>query len=436
MGRLGRALLALAALTLGAAPLSAQAQGKTPFDKDALARGAKEAPAAVQKAGLACTVTDAAFIGSSNGKDGSQNVYEVACQQGMGYVVMSGKTTKAYDCLATAEQKTLACRLPENADSKQGLKPIIAASGVTCTPTGARYLGANPTTTVYEVACQEGPGFILQAPVPGGTTTATVAIPCIQAPANMTCTLTTKAQNEAYLTALVAKSGRTCQVSGSRYMGTESGSGVAYYEVGCGAQPGFVIGATKAGGFDHVLTCGQAQNLAGGCTLTSAAAVAGQQTADYTRMAHAAGFDCDVSKYREIGRDPDHDDVVELACSNRPDGAVALFPGSPSGHARVLDCIRGAEFGPTAACQLTSAQPIYPKYTAVLATKGYKTCQVSGARYIGRNGGGDFVELACADGKPGFVVQLGPSYLAKDVMTCGQAKEAAMACQLSTNVGH
>ena len=431
MRRSAAALLALATLMLGAAPLAAQAQDKpAPITKDQRDRGMKEAPAAVQKAGIACTVTDAAYVGSTN--DG--NAYEVACQQGLGYVVIAGKAPKAYDCVATTEQKTLACRLPANADPKQGLKPAIASAGVTCTPTAARYLGSSATTTVYEVACQEGPGFILQAPAAGAATASTLAIPCIQAPAKMACTLTSKAQNDAYLASLVAKSGRACQVSGSRYMGTDSTSGVAYYEVGCGAQPGFVVGANKAGGFDHVLTCGQAQNLAGGCTLTSAAAVAGQQTADYTRMAKAAGFDCDVSKSRTVGQDSDHDEVVELACSNRPDGAVAMFPGRPAGRTRIYDCISAGHLGPTAVCQLSSLQPLYVRMTAALYAKGRKTCQVSGARYIGTNGGGDFVELACADGKPGFVVQLGTNYVAKDILSCGEAKQAAMTCQLPTNL--
>ena len=152
-----------------------------------------------------------------------QGTYEVACQQGLGYVVLSGKTTKAYDCVATQDQKSLACRLPANADPKEGLKPIIAASGATCTPTKARYIGANAATIVYEVACQEGPGFILQAPAPGAAAAAVVAMPCIQAQGNLACTLTSKAQNDAYLSGAGEPSpARACQISASRYIGADA----------------------------------------------------------------------------------------------------------------------------------------------------------------------------------------------------------------------
>ena len=85
MRRIATALLALAALSL-AAPLGALRPGQDAARPrtQLRPRRMKEAPAAVQKAGIACAVTDAAYVGASNGKDGAQNVYEVACQQGMG----------------------------------------------------------------------------------------------------------------------------------------------------------------------------------------------------------------------------------------------------------------------------------------------------------------------------------------------------------------
>ena len=427
------ALAALATLLLGGAPVIAYAQDKpAEITKDQRDKGMKEAPAAVQKAGLTCTVTDAYFIGQSSSGD-KANIYEVACQQGLGYVVLAGKDTKAYDCLATATQKSLACRLPANADPKEGLKTYIASSGTTCTPTGARYVGSNATTTVYEVACQEGAGYILQTPAPGATAASTVAIPCLQAPANMACTLTTKAQTDAYLAALVSKAGRTCQISGSRYIGSDKTTSAAYYEVGCGAQPGFILTANKAGGVDRVISCGQAQGL-GGCQLTSASQVAADETAHYTQLARAAGFNCNVSKTRAIGQDKSGRDIVELACSDRPDGVVAAFPSTPGGRTELVDCVRAGEFGSNGACTLTTPTSVYAKYTAALAAKGRTTCQVSNARYLGRNASGtDFVETACADGKPGWVMEITPTYQATQVLSCGQAKASGLACELPTN---
>ena len=436
MRRLATALLALAALTFGTAPLVAHAQDKAkpPITKEQRDKGMKDAPAAVQKAGLTCTVSDAYFLGASNGAD-KADIYEVACQQGPGYVVLAGpSTTKAYDCLATMAQPSLACRLPANADPKQGLKTYISTAGVTCTPTNARYMGSNATTSVYEVACQEGPGFVLETPAPGVTSTPVQAIPCIQAPANMACTLTTKAQNDAYLVGLVGKAGRTCQISASRYIGTDKTSNAAYFEVGCGAQPGFVLAVNKTGGVDRVLSCAQAQGL-GGCTFTSSAQMMAADTANYTRMAKASGFDCDVSKYRDIGLDASKNEIVELACSNRPDGVVAVFPATAgAGRTQFVDCVKAGEFGESGACTLTSAQPVYNKYTAALAAKGRSSCKVSGARYLGRSPSGtDFVETACADGKPGWVIELTQADQVKELLSCGQAKGVGLSCQLPTN---
>jgi hypothetical protein len=433
MRRLATALAALAALMLGA-PMIAHAQDKpAPITKEQRDKGMKDAPGVVQKLGVNCTVSDAYYIGKSTGAD-KADIYEVACQQGLGYVLLSSATPKAYDCVATASQKTLACRLPANGDPKQGLKTYISAAGVTCTPTQARYVGANTTTTVYEVACQEGPGYLLEAPAPGAQGAATQGIPCIQAPSNMACTLTSKAQNDAYLAALVSKAQRTCTLSGSRYLGSDKTTGVAYYEVGCGAQAGFVIGANKTGGVDRVLSCGEAQPL-GGCQLTSAAQVAAEDTARYTQVAKAAGYNCDVSRDRPIGQDKTGRAIVEIACSNRPDGAVVAIPAAPGARAEVVDCVKAAQYGSNGACSLTQPTTIYDKYTAALAAKGRTTCKVSNARYLGRNSSGtDLVETACADGKPGWVMEITPAYQAVQVFSCGQAKSSGLTCELPTNM--
>ena len=61
---------------------------------------------------------------------------------------------------------------------------------------------------------------------------------------------------------------------------------------------------------------------------------------------------------------------------------------------------------------------------------------MSGGRYIGRNpqSGSDFVETACTDGKPGWVIELSPSDQVRSLLSCGQAKSVGLACQLPTNV--
>lgn len=445
MKRIGLALAAMAMLALAATPMAAQAQAKAPdrtINKDQRAQGIKEAPAVVQSAGVPCTVTDAYFLGKSGqkdaaGKDYQASIYETACKEGMGYVVISapsGAKAKAYDCLATASNPSLACRLPANADPKQNLAPLLSAAGHPCTLKDARYVGTGPTgDTYYEAACQEGEGYILQTSATG----APKATPCLQMQGGPSaCTLTPKAQSVASFSALVRQSGKTCQVSDVRYVGSSTATGETFYEIACGSQPGFMLQTDAKGAFKLAISCGNASGIGGGCQMTNAAAAATQEASTYTGLAKAGGFNCNVTKYRFIGiRPTPKAEIVELACSNRPDGVVAVFPDQQGAKPEFVDCVRSGEFGATGTCQLTSLTPIYAKYSAALAARGRSSCKVSGARWIGRSPEHtDYIETACADGGPGWVIELTPTDQVKTLLNCGQAKASGLTCQLPTNV--
>jgi hypothetical protein len=146
-----------------------------------------------------------------------------------------------------------------------------------------------------------------------------------------------------------------------------------------------------------------------------------------------------VSKYRFIGMvsEPAKSELVALACSNRPDGAVALFPSDANAKARIVDCVRAETYGDAAACKLTSLTPIYEKYSQALAAKGRSSCKVSGTRYLGHSPQGtDYIETACADGNPGWVIEMEPNDTVKTLLSCGQATSSGLSCKLPTNVKH
>ena len=445
--RLGFAFGALFALSLGAAPMAAQAQDKSAakpaktIDKDQRARGLKEAPAAVQNAGVACTVTDGYYLGESTqktpaGKEYKASIIEAACKEGLGYMIVTGppgEKATAYDCLATQDNASLACRLPANADPKQGLAPLLAAAGDPCTVKEARYVGSSPSgQTFYEVACQEGDGYVLQTTTgaaPKGTA-------CLEtADTNLACKLTTKSASIAPIARLAAQSGKPCQVSDARFVGASATTGERYYEVACGAQPGFVIETDAKGAFKVAVNCGAASGIGGGCKMTDSTQAQTQEAGTYTGLAKAGGFNCDVTKYRVIGMlAQPKSEVVELACSNRPDGTVALFPDQAGAKAKFVDCIRGAQYGANGACELTSLTPIYAKYSAALAARGRSSCKVTGARWLGHSPENtDYIETACADGNPGWVIEFTPSDSVKTLLSCGQAKSAGLSCKLPTN---
>ena len=435
MRRLTMAMAAPATLMLGAAPLAAHAQDKSAaISKDQRDKGMKDTPALAKTAGLTCDISDAYYLGTSTSKTGKAEIYEVACRQGLGYALISESGgVKAYDCLATSAQPGLKCKLAANANPIAAFQPVVTQSGAPCTVTDARYLGSSDTQSVYEAACREGPGFLIQTAAPGKTG-ATEAIPCAAVQAQNThCTLTTKAQMDGYISSLAAKSGKPCDVTNNRYIGSDKTSGVTYYELACSQGVGFIVATDKVGGYKSTITCSQAQGL-GGCTLTDSTKLAAEETGNYTRMIKAAGFNCDVSKYRSIGLDPNKNEVVELACSNRPDGTVAVFPAVANGQTRLYDCVISGQFGATGACTFSSPEPVYAKYSAALAAKGKSSCKVSGAKYLGRSGSNtDFVETACTDGKPGWVMELNSGNAVVSLLSCGQAKAQGVACTLPTN---
>ena len=429
--------LALAALVIGAASLAAHAADKAPpITKEARAQGMKEAPDVVQAAGIPCTVTDAAYVGNS----GKAKVYEVACKEGLGDIVISaigGAKPQAFDCL-TASAGATKCQLPANADPKAALlTPLIAQAGETCTVKNARAMGANAAGDhFYEAACQEGGGYVVQtsqaAPVK--------LIPCAaQLGTAAECTLTTKADIVASIAAVGAKSGKPCQVSDAAYLGSDTKSGDNVYEIACGKQPGYVLTTDKAGGFKSAVDCAKAASTGLQCKMTDLTVAESQESGTYTTMAKAGGFNCNVSKYRYIGMvsEPTRSEVVELACTNRLDGVVGIFPTDAKAKAHFIDCVRAGRYGETAACKLTDPAPLYAKYTQALAAKGRTTCKVSGARFLGTSSTGtDYIETACADGAPGYVVEMSPSDSVVSLLSCGQASAAGLACKLPTNQKH
>ena len=207
MNRFGPAFAAIFTILAFSAPVAAFAADKPgPFSKDQISRGQKEAPAAVQAAGVPCTITDAAFMteGTTKNPDDPKakevkvKNYEVACQEGMGYVVQSyeGLPPKIYDCVSLAESQS--CRLPENVDPKRLLAGLVSATGRTCAISNERAIGSNKTgERFYEVACTGGLGFLLKAPAPTSHD-APVAEDCAQLiGTNLECKFTTQAQIDA-----------------------------------------------------------------------------------------------------------------------------------------------------------------------------------------------------------------------------------------------
>jgi hypothetical protein len=87
-------------------------------------------------------------------------------------------------------------------------------------------------------------------------------------------------------------------------------------------------------------------------------------------------------------------------------------------------------------CSFTKPDAAFPRLTADLKGLGKGSCTVSGSRIIGQTATQGFVEVACSDGLPGWVMayplgQTTPK--PAELLSCLQAKGVGGGCKLPTN---
>jgi len=406
-------------------------------------KGKKDVPALLAAAKAPCTMTDGYFVGAAPGPDKVQtSYYEVSCKEGMGFILSAkekGAVPELDDCvkffymLPNGKPNPLTCRLPGNKNTAATLQSYVTKAGHTCTVSKSRFLGSTPALDLYEAACTEGGGYILEKSrddsKPPSTTNCLIYA---AASSNIKCTLITDAQQDSYLDKLVAASGKPCVMSAHRVVGAFV-DGTDGYEVACKDNTGFIIKTSANGGFGEATDCLKATNIGDGCKLTDTRQAQTQQTNLYSSLSRKAGFDCNVSKYADFPGSDANTEVVELACSNRPDGGVGFFPAG-AGQSRVLDCLRAEDEGYK--CSFTPVTPLFAKLTEQLRAKGKTSCIVSNAAshgYADAPGGGkeDFIEVACADGGPGYVLHYGATGTAPiELLNCAQVKSSG-GCKLS-----
>lgn len=439
------ALAFLAATLLPAAALAAAKPAPSAITKEQRQKGMDAAPGLITAAGLDCKLADARFIGQSTDPKTkvSTTLYELACDGNEGVIVQQsvGAAPAVFTCAEAAapqpdgKPSALMCVLPGNADPNAGLKLYIAKSGLACAPDKVRPIGHNATITAFELACQGGQGFILQISTPPRLDKPVTMVPCLALPPedNIQCTLTDKATQMAFVDRLMAQSGKPCAIKDRRFIGTSPSTGESYYEIACQDGKGYVVQTAASGAYKTTLDCAAAEGIGGGCTLTNARAAETQQASLYSQLSRKAGFNCDVSKYAPLPANVPGKEVVELVCANRPDGAIATFAVGAGGTSQVYDCAHSELLG--FRCTFTKPSAAYPNLTAELKSLGKSTCAVSNSRVVGltadKHG---YVEVACADGLPGFMIQYALTpFAAKTVLPCSQASGVAGGCKLPGN---
>jgi len=145
------------------------------------AQAIQETEKPIRALSLSCKPMDAERIGSGksavDGKGVEIVAYEVACSNGMGYLLASVGMEKpvAVSCFAAAATRAdsiakggksdVYCQLAANKDLKAMAASLMTAAGASCTVNDLRWFGlAVATHTEYtEVACGDGNGYLLRA---------------------------------------------------------------------------------------------------------------------------------------------------------------------------------------------------------------------------------------------------------------------------------
>lgn len=225
-----------------------------------------------------CQVTEAASLGVTAEQ---QAGFEVACASGPGYLLIASTPPKAFDCVELSGQAVTArerdpnadvgqqCTLPANQDVVRVINAYAQEAGVTCTVDQAAAIAKSTEgNVIYEVGCANADGWWIEKA--GGAWKTT---PCWDlALSNQTCRYTTADEGKAGWTAALANTpASACVVDQARRVGRDA-QGLTVYEVKCGGGEGYFARLNDAWATQRVQTCAEAANVAGGCTLTTAAA--------------------------------------------------------------------------------------------------------------------------------------------------------------------
>lgn len=233
-----------------------KAKGKTAADlkKEDMAAASD----LIEVTALPCAPSDAELASKGKagvaGKPQAITAYEVACSNGMGYFLVSGKQNSGFSCFTAQARSALdakqgktgdiTCRLPANASTGKIAQAVLSHLGVSCQVKQVAWMGADPkTNTEYnEAACSGGTGYVLATPEPGSKI-APHALTCEQgAREGLKCTLTKVAQSAPTLTLqtfrdALARHGVACTNSKVRVIGRQNKSKRYVVEFQCPEQP-------------------------------------------------------------------------------------------------------------------------------------------------------------------------------------------------------
>lgn len=294
----------------------------------------------VAAAGARCTVNNVTFLGLSS--TGLRR-YEVACSEGLGFVIdkQGTATAKATDCLA-ADAGGFNCTLTPKPQRVAYIASLAAKSNRACTVSDGRYMGASARgAQFYEVACGGAQGYVLE--VNNGAVTR--AFDCLEAAGigegcKLTNTTAAMEQREGqYLTALRGKQ-IACNGSEFRLLGKDSRQRDVV-EFVCSDRPaGLVAYIPQAGGDITSFDCFEAEGRGLRCQINKRENLVARLQASLQGRS-----ECQVKNFAVLGASATDGLVVEIACNAPITGFIIDLPENRGSPASIQTCAQSAARG-------------------------------------------------------------------------------------------
>jgi hypothetical protein len=235
--------------------------------------------------GKSCQATEASYLGQDAQR---QKLYEVACSDGPGYLLLGSTPPTSMDCfeLAGAAASTRArdpeapvgqqCALPANDNALAVIGGWAREAGATCTIDEVLAVGRTATgQTIYEIGCANDNGYRLERADTGWKLQDCMEL----ASANVACQFTTPAEQIAGFRSKLANTDAAgCDIQELRLMGHNANG--RFYEAKCAVGDGYIARVDTAGVTQQVYACDteQARVIGGGCTLTPATTAASPES--------------------------------------------------------------------------------------------------------------------------------------------------------------
>lgn len=303
-----------------------------------------------QRAGLTCTVDEAAWVGRTSA---NAERYEIGCAGAGGWILdvapgADGAVTTT-SCLKAAVGGQ-PCRFTSAEERLAGMVALAAAAERPCQVTDGRFVATDPAknTDYIELACTEGPGFMVEVSAAGAPQR---TVDCVRASGIAGgCTLTDvsviRAAEEQSFKDRLSQAGFNCSYEQHRVVGEENhptGKRIVI-EYKCADRPmGLMAFLPQPGSAAAPMEVDCITGAGRGvpCVLTTKEAIMARLTAAMT----TAGRPCAVSDYRVLGAAQDDGDVLELACTGGATGYIIELPGSRATAERALTCAQSAQRG-------------------------------------------------------------------------------------------